>query len=1057
MRGDVRVRILGEFEIEGQAALHHGSRKARTLLKILILARGRAVAVDRLIECLWPGEDDMPKRPEDQISVLISRLRAVLGPERLPRSDAGYKLLYDWLDLDALAQLTAEAARRLAAGNHALARTAAEAALALVRGPPLANEDGAWATSERAGIERLLVEARLTAGEAALRGGNAFNAADHATTVLESNAFDEAALRLLMLAHAASGRPAIAIAAYGQMRQRLAVELGIDPAPETEAVYLELLHQKDATGSASDPSRAHFAAVTATDLPGRHAELSALDAALEHAAAGQLELLLLEGEAGIGKTRLLDTWAARTAASGVRILRARCDELERSLPLQPIADALDDALRALPTETAVMTILSAEHALLAPLLRACPPVSEMASVDPVGGQAVLFAALLTVFGRLASDAPVALLLDDIHLADRATLAWLHFAARRNPTMRLLVIGALRPEEDVTLPTAQRMVLGPLDLDAVRVVVGNARAAELHARSGGYPLFLVELAAVEDGDLPVSLRDAIAERCKRAGADVSASLHAAALLGSRIDLDLLAKVLNESPIQLLTQLEEGARRGLLEERDAAFVFRHELVREALATRVSGVRQKVVHREAARVLAARINFEPLDVAYHASRGGVPEIAAPAYARAARRAADRFDYAESDRLLSLAVDLADDASLRLQRARTRLLQADLNGAEADALVALEGGAGAPALEAAGWAAYYRRDLDAAQTWADMGTQQAVGAQRVGCLVLSGQVRHAAGKLNAAEAPLQEALHLSGGQPVGPAVYLGWLRIHQGRPREALELVGPVIRGGHTPDLQLMIASAHMVTVHALASLGRADAALEAVEIWETLLDRWGAVRIKGPQANFKAWILRALAEFEQADELNFRALAEGRGSTGMPEAEAHALLDLADGQLQRDQPDAAEKYLDEAAPLQQLDHANRWRHELRYWLLRGRIAHARNRTEEAIALARRVHGAADNMGAARYADLAKLLEISAAATLGERNDPRLAVVLKRLPEHSGLEAWWLTAAVAAASNDPAVHVLAEVIAARLATHAGPYAANFRQYADARLQRMRAAAPRG
>jgi DNA-binding SARP family transcriptional activator len=1055
--GDVRVRILGEFEIEGLAIFRHGSRKARTLLKILILARGRPVAVDHLIECLWPGEHDAPKRPEDQVSVLISRLRAVLGPERLPRSDAGYKLVYDWLDLDALAQLNAEAARRLDAGNHALARTAAEAALALVRGPPLADEDAAWATAERAGIERLLVEASLTAADAALRGGNPVSAADYAAPVLESNAFDEAALRVLMLAHAASGRPAVAIAAYGQMRERLARELGIDPAPETEAVYLQLLRQQDAAGSSRHPPRAHVAAVNATELPGRDAELSALDAALEHAARGQLELFLVQGEAGIGKTRLLDTWALRAAASGVRVLRARCDELERILPLQPVADALDDALRVLPTETAVMTMLGAEHALLAPVLRACPPVSEVASVDPVGGQTVLFSALLTVFGRLASDTPVALLLDDVHLADRATLAWLHFAARRNPTMRLLVVGALRPEEDVALPQAQRLVLGPLDLDAVRAVVGNARAAELHARSGGYPLFLVELAAVEDGELPVSLRDAIAERCKRAGADVSASLHAAALLGSRIDLDLLAEVLNKSSIQLLTQLEEGARRGLLEERDTAFVFRHELVREALATQVSGLRQRVVHREAARVLAARINFEPLDVAYHASRAGVPEIAAPAYSRAARRAADRFDYAESDRLLSMAIDMADDASLRLQRAHTRLLRADLHGAESDALVALEGGAGAPALEAAGWAAYFRRDLEAAQRWADMGTQQADGAERVGCLVLAGQVRHAAGELMAAEAPLQQALDLSRGRAVGPAAYLGWLRIHQGRPREALDLASSAIRGGHPADVQLMVASAHMTTVHALASLGLADAALDAVEIWEQKLDQWGAVRIKGPQANFKAWILRSLAEFELADELNFRALAESRGATGMPEAEAHALLDLADGQLQRDQLDAAEKYLDEAGPLQELDHANRWRHELRYWLLRGRLAHARNRAEEAIALARRVHGAAAEMGAARYADLAKVLEIMSAAELGERSEPVVGVVLKRLPGHSGLEAWWLTAAVAAARTDPAIHELAEASAARLATHAGAYAANFWQYADARLQRMRPATLRG
>src|SRR4051794_34790342 len=99
---DVRARVLGEFEIEGLAPRQLGSRKARTLLKILALAHGRPVAVDRLVECLWPNEESAPSRPDEQVAVLVSRVRAVLGPERLLRTDGGYALLYDWLDLEAL-------------------------------------------------------------------------------------------------------------------------------------------------------------------------------------------------------------------------------------------------------------------------------------------------------------------------------------------------------------------------------------------------------------------------------------------------------------------------------------------------------------------------------------------------------------------------------------------------------------------------------------------------------------------------------------------------------------------------------------------------------------------------------------------------------------------------------------------------------------------------------------------------------------------------------------------------------------------------------------------
>src|SRR4051794_37338830 len=107
---DIRVRVLGEFEIEGLSRHELGSRKARTLLKILSVARGRPVAVDLLVEYLWPDEEEAPQRPEEQVAVLVSRLRATLGAERLVRTDAGYRLVTEWLDLDALEELVGAAA-----------------------------------------------------------------------------------------------------------------------------------------------------------------------------------------------------------------------------------------------------------------------------------------------------------------------------------------------------------------------------------------------------------------------------------------------------------------------------------------------------------------------------------------------------------------------------------------------------------------------------------------------------------------------------------------------------------------------------------------------------------------------------------------------------------------------------------------------------------------------------------------------------------------------------------------------------------------------------------
>src|SRR6266852_96071 len=122
---NLRLRLLGELQVEGCDAARLERRQLRTLVKILALGRGRPVGVDRLIDCLWG--DDPPAHPGDQVSVLVSRLRGVVGSDRVPRNDAGYALLVDWLDLDAVGEYAEEADRRLAGGAVAAARTAAAA------------------------------------------------------------------------------------------------------------------------------------------------------------------------------------------------------------------------------------------------------------------------------------------------------------------------------------------------------------------------------------------------------------------------------------------------------------------------------------------------------------------------------------------------------------------------------------------------------------------------------------------------------------------------------------------------------------------------------------------------------------------------------------------------------------------------------------------------------------------------------------------------------------------------------------------------------------------
>jgi hypothetical protein len=734
-----------------------------------------------------------------------------------------------------------------------------------------------------------------------------------------------------------------------------------------------------------------------------------------------------------------------------------------------LVEALARHLRSLDADVA-SRLLGADGPTLAPLLGQGTPAGEItpavtvaALADPATGRAVLFDALLAVFHRAAGDGPAVLLLDDAQLAGSSTVDWLRFASHRGSGLRLLVVAARRPEEGQALPATATITLGPIDLGAAEVVVGPERAAALHARSGGNPLFLVELAAAEGADLPASIRDAVAAHCDRAGTAAATTLRTAAVIGGEVDLDLLAGVLRLPPVDLLDHLEEGVRRRLLVESESAFAFRHELVREALAAGTSASRRALVHREAGRFLAARPEPDPLTVAYHARLGGDDERAATALCEAARLASERHDYAEAERRLDQAIALRDAPEARLQRTRTRIMRQDFAGAAEDAGVALGQGGGAPALEAAGWAAYYRRDLQGARRLADDGAALAQDPLiRASCLSLGGYVRMMAGDLLGTEARLDEAAALAQG-PAAMMVagFKGALRVYQGRAEEGLELLRPATLPG-APNPGLFGFRARAQSAYALALLGRAGEALAAFEELALEVERRGVDRYVGMAVNFRGWILRHLGACSEADELNQWALdlSASRMDDDRYRIEpmAHSLLDLAEGRLQAGELDAALALLARVEPLQQVEHSLRWRHELRARLLQGRLALEGGAPEGAEEAAAAVAEDASRLGVERYVATARLLEARARAAAGEDLDlEAVGRVVDALPPLAGLEAWWLTAELAAAAGVDAWWALAEQRAADLAKEAGPHAETLRRYAAARLERMRTGGRKG
>jgi tetratricopeptide (TPR) repeat protein len=669
----------------------------------------------------------------------------------------------------------------------------------------------------------------------------------------------------------------------------------------------------------------------------------------------------------------------------------------------------------------------------------------------MGAQLQVFAALVSVLGRL--PAPSVLLVDDVHLAGSATIEWLQYAARRLVDLPLLVVCAQRPEEASPLAAGSRVRLGPLDEAAAAEVVGADRAAELVARSGGNPLFLVELAAADPADrLPETVRDAVVARCDRAGSAVAASLRTAALIGSTVELDLLASVVRASPVDLLDHLEEGVRRGLLVEQPAGFAFRHDLIREALESSAGSSRRALVHREAGRILAARPRTDPMAIAYHARLGGDEELAAGALVDAAAVASARFDQQEALRLLEESLSMVESLAGRLLRARVLIMIGDYQRASDEVDAALGMGAGAVALELGAWAAHYRRDFATAVHLADEGARLAEDAdQQVGCLIVGGWACQCRGDLRGAERRLEEADRAARGvwRPV-TEVWLGGLRVHQGRCDEGAVLIRPatvneaVGRHGH-PALH-----AYLFAALALGNLGRVEDALAAIAALDAEATRTAAGRWEGRADNVRGWILRGLGDWRAADEANARSL-ERSTAVGMPEPMAHAHLDLASGALLSGDLDRATSEVGAALGIGDR-HAMAWRHRLRARLYRAEIALASGEGDAAGGLAGELLAEARELGIARYQSLAGLLLARARLAGGDTVDlAGVDRILAGLGRVAGLEAWRLTAAVAAAAGVERWWALADTRVAELAAHAGPRASSFQRVAGATLERMR------
>ncbi len=655
----VRYAILGPVELcDGERRMAAAGRRQAALLALLLVNANRAVSGDRLIDVVWG--DLGPAGALKRLQVAITRLRRVLdhggrGGGSVLRTVAGGYLLDvqpGELDAELFATRVDDGRRLLEIGDAARARDVLREALGIWRGCALASVAAEpFAQPEIRRLEELRVAALEMRTECEMQLG------EHSELIGELEALAGAhpgRARLagqLMLALYRCGRQGDALDVYARTRTYLSGELGLEPGPVLKTLQHDILRQSPALAapggaSAAAPQRVLPRALQPApgELPftGRAAELACLTerwADIEDAAH---RVVLISGEAGIGKTRAAAELAARVHDEGSSVLYGRCDE-GLAVPYQPFVEVLRSLLPTLDVEQlrSQLGALAPELGRLLPELRGWGPP---APADAESARAALFEAVVALLELTAARQPTLLVIDDLQWAAPATLLLLrHVIGSERPLALLLVVTYRSTEVRQDEPLAallddlqaadsvQDVPLAGLDEEAItsllRAAAGPALAdrasqlgARVHAQTAGNPFFVRELVAhlletdallgeaagstTAPGqiDIPEGLRNVVWHRAARLSEPARELLAIASVTTGAVEVSLLQALHPQADV--LSAVDEGIAAGLLVEREpGALAFAHALVRHAVCDSLSTERRLHLHRLLAAALEAR----------------------------------------------------------------------------------------------------------------------------------------------------------------------------------------------------------------------------------------------------------------------------------------------------------------------------------------------------------------------------------------------------------------------------------------------------------------------
>lgn len=698
------IQLLGGFSLTFEASLvsnfHQPRRQA--LLAYLLLHRGTPQLRSSIAFLFWPDSTDQQAR---------TNLRRLLYSVRraLPQANQYLALTTETIQwrnespfqLD-VAQFEARLEQAAEAHDPVHQQDALQAAIRAYTGDLLPGFHDEWILAER---ERLRSRYTLTLRQLATlhEGRREYVAAiDVARRLLEVDTMQETSYRLLMKLQLLNNDRAAALAVYHRCTTMLADELGVDPSPLTEELYMRVLRleaEEHDTRPASPP-------VVSLPLVGREKEWGLLSKAWRAVQRDRASLFLIQGEAGIGKTRLAQELLQTARRQGTAVRQTRAYAARGAGPYSPLVDLLQSG-----GPQSMLSNLDREW--LAELVRLYPELrsgrDDIPAPTPMAEawQRQRFHEALAR-AILAAGQPLLILFDDMQWCDVETLAWLRFLFAYQPRGKLLILGTVRDDEiDLEHPLNRLRYdleqegrchvvnLKPLEYDdaasLITEVVGSAlsqaQCTQLFARSEGNPLFVVEWLragnAVErqtmqeeetleqegdatatplvEGPPPPRVQAVIQWRLAQLPPPARALATTAATIGRRFNHEILASVSELNERDLIHYLDELWRRRIIrEDADGTYDFSHDLLREVAYGETSPMRKRYLHRRIAEALcgACVADCGPVAsrVAYHFEQAGDFGQARTYFGEAGQHAASQYANEDAARYFGRAIELTN-----------------------------------------------------------------------------------------------------------------------------------------------------------------------------------------------------------------------------------------------------------------------------------------------------------------------------------------------------------------------------------------------------------------